>query len=176
MLTPVMRRTAGAVLVAGAAALVLVSCTAASDAGVAAVNLPALSVQYFTLIDCADSVVWGGQLVAPRRPDVQECWTGSPRLPFDEEAQDIMYTILAQTDAVDVSAEICPEDSFYDTAAVACRAAEDGAVRYRVVVALTQPALVLHSLPDEPTEEEIDEALSGATVEVLLATEEVSVP
>lgn len=142
----------------------------------AADNLPDLSVQGLTRMECGASSVWGSELEPASRPYVQECWKGSPELPFDQEAEDIMYTIMAATDARDVSDLVCPEDAFYDTAAVACRAALDGEVLYRTVVALTDPGSVVGALPDEPTEAEIDAALKGADVEVLVATEPAPEP
>ncbi len=151
----------------------LAGCSGSGQAQDAADNLPNLEVQGLARIDCADSTVWGGDLEPTRGPYVQECWRGAPELPFDEEADDIMYSILAATDAVDVTDAVCPQDALYASAAVACRAANEGDVLYRVVVALTDPATVVGTLPDEPTDEQIDDALAGAQVEVLVATQEV---
>lgn len=172
MNTTAERRTrAGVLAVVGVIALA--ACSGSAEAQDAAGNLPNLELQGMTSIDCADSTMWGDDLEPARGPYVQECWRGAPELPFDEEADDIVYSILAASDAVDVTDTVCPEDALYDSAAVACRAAAEGDVLYRVVVALTDPALVVGALPDEPTDEQIDEALAGASVEVLVATEEV---
>ncbi len=166
-------RTRAGVVAVSAAALLVAGCGGSQEAVAAADSLPDLSSQGLERIDCLESSVWGDELERAKGPWTQECWRGSPQLPFDQEADDIQYTILAATDAQDVTAVICPEDALYDTAAVACRAAADDAVLYRTVVALTDPLAIVGALPDAPSEAEIDEALVGAQVEILVSTEPV---
>ncbi len=157
--------------IAAVTAGLVAGCTSNPDADEVAEALPDLSGQSLEQLDCEDSVVWGGTLETVTAPYVEECWTGSPDEPFYDTADAILTEITDATGAEDVSDDVCPEDALYDSAAVACRAAVKGEVMIRVAVALTQPAVAVGNLPDQPTEEQIDQAVSGQAVDVWLGTQ-----
>lgn len=163
-------RCCGGLAVALAAAVVVTAgCSGPSQAERAADQLPDLSAEGLTAVACSD--LQQDPLAPIEDPYVRECWTGSPDVAFDAVADAAIGSIVAATDAEDVTAFICLDDVLIDEVAFACRAAHDDKVTYRVVVSLPDPAAVLKSLPDEPTDDQIAAAAAGRPVEAVVQTE-----
>ncbi|WP_144018605.1 hypothetical protein [Demequina sp. NBRC 110051] len=152
-----------------AAALAAAGCTGPAQAERAADNLPDLTSDGLTTIDCGE--LQQDALTPVEDPYVRQCWTGAPDVAFDALADDVIGSITSATDAEDVTAFICPDDVIIADVAFACRAAYDDEVMYRVVVSLPDPAAVVDQLPDEPTDAEIEQAAAGQSVEVVVQTE-----
>ena len=154
---------------AGACMLALTACSGPSQAERAADQLPDLTSDGLTSVDCGD--LQQDALTPVEDPYVRECWTGAPAEAFDALADDVIGSITAATDAEDVTAFICPDDVIIADVAFACRAAYDDEVMYRVVVSLPDPAAVVDQIPDEPTDDQIAQAAAGQPVEVVVQTE-----
>ncbi|WP_084077976.1 hypothetical protein [Demequina sp. NBRC 110057] len=162
-------RVAAASAMGLALAAGLAGCTGDTQAERAADQLPDLTVEGLEQVDCDQ---FSAQNLDPiEDPYVRECWTGSPETPFAQEADAIIGIIESSTDSEDVTDYICPDDILIDSVAYACRAAYDDEVMYRVVVSLPDPESIVSALPDAPTEDEIEEAVSGAPVQVVVQTE-----
>lgn len=166
---------AGALVAVGLA--MLTACSNSSDDLAAKVGgqLPDLTSQGLESFPCGDGDAIGGSFQAPKEPYVAECWTGSPSGTFLDVANSAADAVALATGGSNVTSEACPDDAFSAAGGIACRAAlvteGDASVLVRTVVVLAEPKQVLANLPEEPTQEQIREALKGASIEVMIGTE-----
>jgi len=164
-------------IIVGVGALALAACSSDADAAAnkAAEALPDLSSQGLTSFECGTGEAVGGTFQKPEAPYKAECWTGSPDTTFLDIANASQDAVILATGGTDVTAEACQEDAFGDGGGIACRAVlvteGDSTVLVRTVVVLTDPNAVIAELPENPTTEQVNEALTGAPLEVLVGTE-----
>lgn len=157
--------------------MVLTACSNSSDdlAAEVGAKLPDLTSQELESFPCGDGDAIGGSFQTPEEPYVAQCWRGSPAQTFLDVANSIADEVALATGGSNVTSDACPEDSFSVAGGIACRAAlvtdGDASVLVRSVVVLSEPRKVLENLPEEPTQEQIREALKGASVEVLIGTQ-----
>ncbi|WP_062464262.1 hypothetical protein [Demequina soli] len=164
-------RLAGAV-----AATVLVAATlAACGSPTPDTTLPDLSGLGLEAVSCDDTTKMAG--IGAEAADAEvACWTGTPDGTFITTADAILKDLLADNaGGEDVSKALCWDDSVNGDDASACRAilvgdVTDGMI-VSTVVALKDPAAVLGGLSDNPTDDEVAKALTGADVEVLVFSE-----
>ncbi|MGC4174938.1 hypothetical protein [Demequina sp.] len=171
-------RTLGAAVLVCAATLALAACGGSDDdaaATAAADALPDLTSQGLVSFPCGDGAAIGGTFQAPEDPWVAECWKGSPDKTFIDIANASQDAIMLASGGTDISADVCPDDAFGVGGGIACRAVlvtVDGhSAVVRTVAVLADPGTVLDGLPDEPTADQVNEALEGAAVEVLVGTQ-----
>ncbi|WP_156165113.1 hypothetical protein [Demequina silvatica] len=165
--------------VIGVAAAVLAAATlTACGSSTPDTELSDLSGMGLTATDCADTVQMSG--IESEDPDaVVECWTGSPEDGLIATADATLAQLLADNpDGEDVTEALCWTDTVTDAEASACRAilvgsTSDGAV-VSAVLALKDPAAVIGELSDSPTDAEVEDALAGAAIEVLVFSEPAS--
>ena len=173
-----MGRAARAAVLIGVAALALAACSPhdAAAAKKAASELPDLTSLGLTTFPCGDGKAIGGSFQAPKDPYVAECWKGSPQgktfLDIANSAQD---AAILSTGGENITADVCAADALSAGGGIACRAVlvtqGKSSVVVRTVVVLANPDAVLNGLPDKPTQEQINKALVGAAVEVLVGTQ-----
>ena len=76
---------------------------------------------------------------------------------------------------MDITSDVCPADALGTTGGIACRAVlvteGESSVVVRTVVVLADPENALKDLPENPTQEQIQETIAGAAVEVLVGTQ-----
>lgn len=171
-------RAAAAAAAAILGAVFLAGCGSddTSLAAEVATQLPDLSEQGYASFECGAGEAIGESFQEPADPAyVAQCWVGSPDGTYLDAAQLTHNDVLAATGGVDVTGNACLEDSLNVAGGIACRAAyvqRDGqSVLVRTVVVLANPLEVLGELPEEPSQEEVFEALAGAKVEILVGTE-----
>jgi hypothetical protein len=171
-------RGAAATAAAILGAVLLAGCGSddTSLAAEVATQLPDLSGQGYTSFECGDGEAIGDSFQEPEDATyVAQCWVGSPDGTYLDAAQLTHNEVLAATGGVDVTGNACLEDSLNVAGGIACRAAyvqRDGqAVLVRTVVVLADPLEVLGELPEDPSQEEVFQALAGAKVEILVGTE-----
>ena len=170
-------RSLAAGVFAAAAILTLAACSSGADDLAAQVGgkLPELTSQGLESFPCGEGDAIGGSVQAPKDPYVAQCWKGSPNDTFLDVANATADAVALATGGSNVTSEACPEDAFGVGGGIACRAAlvteGDSSVLVRTVVVLSDPKTVLASLPEDPSQEQIREALKGASVEVLIGTE-----
>lgn len=170
------RAAAGALaLLAG---LFLTGCsTADTNADIVGGMLPELGRLGLERIECADGAALGEVFIAPESPYVAECWQGARESAFTITAHEVHDAVLAATQGIDVTDMACPKDVFNATAGIACRATyvgeEGNNVLVRVIVVLADPSGVVATMPASPGPEDIENALTGAQIEVLVGTEPV---
>ncbi|WP_156162340.1 hypothetical protein [Demequina iriomotensis] len=158
-----------------AAAVLAAAALAACGASTPDTELPDLSGLGLASTPCEDTEQMAG-IVADQPDAVLACWTGAPEDGFVDAADAVLDLVLAANpDAEDVTGALCWDDTVTDAEASACRAVlvgdlEDGSI-VSAVVALADPAGVVGGISDEPTEDEVAEALAGADVEVLVFSE-----
>ncbi|WP_062289107.1 hypothetical protein [Demequina phytophila] len=162
--------------VIGVAAAVLAAATlTACGSSTPDTELSDLSGLGLTAADCSDTVQMAG-IESDDPGAVVECWTGSPEDGLIATADATLAQLLADNpDGDDVTEALCWDDTLTDAEASACRAilvgsTSDGAV-VSAVLALKDPAAVIGAISDDPTEAEIEEALTGAEIEVLVFSE-----
>jgi hypothetical protein len=163
--------------VAVAAVVALAACgTPASERAIEA--FPDLSDEGFTQFECGTGDAIGAQFQPPQDEQFgAQCWSGAPGKPYTDYANDVVDQVVVETEGLDVSASVCPEDLLSQTSAVACRAVqvegegEGEDVLLRIVVLLRNLDDVLAALPEEPTPEQITAVLEGADIELLVGTE-----
>ena len=165
-------------LLAGAVVVALAACSAPADelANTVAGQLPDLTSQGLTSFECGSGDAIGGSFQQPKDPYVAECWKGSPPgktfLDIANSAQD---AVIQATGGTDATADACPEDSLSAAGGISCRAAlvtkGTQKVLVRAVVVLADPSTALAGLPQDPTQDQINEQISGAAVEVLVGTQ-----
>ncbi|WP_062303863.1 hypothetical protein [Demequina subtropica] len=167
-----MRVAAGA-LAALALAAGLAGCSSPTDT-----DLPDLSGLGLTSTSCEDTVQMSG-IATGEEDAVLECWVGSPEATFLDTADSILDLLLdANGSAEDVSGALCWSDTVTDAEASACRAVlvgdtESGTL-VSAVVSLVDPADVIGAISDDPADAEVEAALAGAALEVLVFSEPVS--
>lgn len=172
-----MSAVARTAVIVGLGALALAACSSSSDeaAKAAAEALPDLSAQGLESFACGDGEAIGGTFQAPEDPYVAECWKGAPEGTFLDVANQSQDAVLAETGGVNITSDVCPEDAFGVGGGIACRATlvteGDSSVVVRTVVVVVNPEDVLADLPDDPSQGELEEALKGAEVEVLVGTQ-----
>ena len=169
---------ARAVLVVGACALAFAGCTSSGDAAAeaAADAMPDLSAQGLESFACGDGEAIGGSFQLPTEPYVAKCWKGSPEgATFMDVANASQDSVMLASGGRDVTADVCPEDAFGVGGGIACRAVlvtvDGDTTVVRTVAVLADPGTVLDALPADPTAEQINDALNGAAVEVLVGTQ-----
>ena len=164
-----------AVLV-GVGSLALAACSNNDKAAnEVADQLPDLTSVGLTEFTCGEGDAIAGSFQAPEDPYVAECWKGSPDKTFLDVANSAQDAVILATGGVNVTSDVCPEDSLSAAGGIACRAAlvgegESGVI-VRTVVVLADPETALVNLPESPTQEQINESITGAAVEVLVGTE-----
>ncbi|MDN4476492.1 hypothetical protein QQX09_11565 [Demequina sp. SYSU T00192] len=167
------RRIAGVAAAVLAAAALTACGTALPDTELS--DLTALGLES---VPCEDTVQMAG-IQSDDDQAVIECWTGAPDDGIIATADAVLEALLADNaGAEDVSAALCWDDTVTDAEASACRAilvgdTTDGAV-VSAVLALKDPGAVIGELPDAPTDDEVEAALAGADVEVLVFSEPAS--
>lgn len=167
-------------VVALGGALLLAACSSGNAvAELAATGLPDLTADGFEAMECSEGVVLGDAFVENEDADYRsECWSGTPESPFFEVAQGIVDDVVIAIDGEEFSLEACPPDVLNERGGVACRAAlvgeEGDEALVRIVVVLTELDLVLASLEEGASQEEIVAALEGQSVEILIGTEPVN--
>ena len=149
--------------------------TATADYIVDPVALPDLSPLGLETFECGTGEAIGGSFQQPQDGYVAQCWTGAPAGDtFIDVANAVQDEVRLATEGVDATAVYCPEDALGDVGGIACRVTEvDGEVLVRTVVILSDIGAVLDDLPEEPTDQDVQAALEGAEVEVLVGTEPV---
>ncbi len=162
-----------------AAALAVAGCSAPTAADEAREQLPDLSGFGLASFECGTGRALGSDFTPPSDDTyVAQCWAGSATSGIDTLADDVQREVLAATGGEDVSAEACARDASSGSASVACRAVlvtkVDTRVLVRTLVVLADIDALLADLPDNPTDAEIDAALNGADVEVLVGTEPIA--
>ncbi|WP_062313641.1 hypothetical protein [Demequina rhizosphaerae] len=164
---------------AGVAAAALVAATlSACGSSIPDTELSDLSGLGLEKVECADTVQMAG-IESDDDEAVIECWTGAPDAGLLATADAVLELLLADNSgAEDVSAALCWDDTVTDAEASACRAilvgdTTDGAV-VSAVLALKDPVSVIGELSDDPTDDEVESALAGADVEVLVFSEPAS--
>ncbi len=170
-------RTVAAGFFVAAALVALTACSNDPDrlAGDVGGKLPDLTSQGLETFGCGEGTAIGATFQAPEEPYRAQCWKGSPTGTFLDVANAIADAVIRATEGSNVTSEACPEDAFGVGGGIACRAAlvtkGDSSVLVRTVVVLSDPKAVLEKLPEEPTQEQVREALEGAAIEVLVGTE-----
>jgi len=167
---------AGALMVG--AALALTGCSGNDQSLAAEVTgqLPDLADQGLVGFVCGTGEAIGATFQAPAEGDFgAECWKGAPSGTFLDVVNVAHDKVMVATSGFNYTSEACPEDAFGAGGGIACRATyveRDGEqVLVRVVAVLADPRTVLGDLPEDPTQEQIREALAGARIEVLVGTE-----
>jgi len=160
----------------GVGALALAACSSNDKAAqTVAEQLPDLTSLGLTQFTCGEGDAIGGSFQAPEEPYVAECWKGSPDKTYLDVANSAQDAVILATGGVNITDDVCPEDSLTELGGIACRAAlvgeGDSGVIVRTVVVLADPEATLGDLPDNPTQDQINEAITGAAVEVLVGTE-----
>ena len=162
----------------GVVALSLAACSSNDDAAAkqAAAQLPDLTSLGLTEFPCGDGDAIGGSFQAPEDPYVAQCWKGSPTgKTFLDVANSAQDAVTTSTGGVDITSDVCPADALGTTGGIACRAVlvteGESSVVVRTVVVLADPENALKDLPDNPTQEQIQETIAGAAVEVLVGTQ-----
>ena len=173
-----MGRAASAAVIICAAALALAACSGSSDeaAKKAANELPDLTTIGLTEFPCGEGTAIGGSFQAPEDPYVAQCWKGSPAgKTFLDVANSAQDAVTTSTGGVDITSDVCPADALGTTGGIACRAVlvteGKSSVVVRTVVVLADPETALKDLPDNPTQQQIQETIAGAAVEVLVGTQ-----
>ena len=173
-----MGRAARAAVLVGVAALALAACSSNDDAAAkqAAGQLPDLTSVGLTEFPCGDGAAIGGSFQKPVDPYVAQCWKGSPAgKTFLDVANSAQDAVTASTGGVDITSDVCPADALGTTGGIACRAVlvteGDSSVVVRTVTVLADPETALKDLPDKPTQEQIQQTIAGAAVEVLVGTQ-----
>ena len=162
-------RARARVAATGAAALALAGCSSVPD-----VELPDIADLGLEPIACADTATMGGLPIDG--DDTQaECWIGTPEDGFIRVADSVRDLLLESTGGEDITEALCWDDTLTDVEGSACRAVlvgdtESGAVA-SVIIAMTDAAAVTADLADEPSEEDVDAAISGAEIEVMVFSE-----
>jgi hypothetical protein len=171
-------RTLRSALLVSVAAAALTACSAPADelANTVAGQLPDLTPQGLTSFECGSGDAIGGSFQEPNEPYVAECWQGSPAgKTFLDVANSTQDAVIQATGGTDVTADACPEDSLSSAGGIACRAAlvtkGTETILVRTVVVLADPSTALAGLPQDPTQDQINEQISGAAVEVLVGTQ-----
>ena len=166
------------VLAVAAMGVALSGCSGGgSDAAAKTVagQLPDLTAQGLTSFACGTGSAIGGSFQAPVEPYVAECWKGSPSGSFLDVANDVQDAVLTATGGTNVTSDVCPEDALSAGGGISCRAVlvtdGDSSVVVRTVAVLADPAAVLKDLPQNPTQQQVHEAIAGAAVEVLVGTQ-----
>jgi hypothetical protein len=154
------------------AALMLAGCSSTEELVDVNESLPDLAELGLESFECGTGVAIGEDFIAPEGEWVAECWRGTPEGRFDDLANQIQVEVLKATAGTDVTGAVCPEDLLNNGDAIACRAAfvPEGTI-VRTVVVLSDVEFVLNQIPENPTEADVDAALVGAPVEVLVGTE-----
>ncbi|SEI95734.1 hypothetical protein [Demequina mangrovi] len=169
-----MRRAAAAVGALGLAAALAGCGTSVPDTA-----LPDLSGLGLATVACDDTVQLAGIEEQAGEGAAVECWSGARDGSYVETADAVLALLLSENESgEDISTALCWEDTLSDTEASACRAilvgdTEDGAI-VSAVVALEDPATVVGAISDDPSEDEVSEALGGAALEVLVFSEPAS--
>ncbi len=173
-----MGRAARAAVIVGVAALALSACSSADNdaaAKKAAGELPDLTSVGLTEFPCGDGDAIGASFQEPVDPYVAQCWKGSPEKTFLDVANSVQDAVILSTGGVNITDDVCPADALSAGGGIACRAAlvteGESTVVVRSVVVLAEPDTVLADLPDNPTQEQIQQVLAGAAVEVLVGTQ-----
>ena len=168
------RTAAVAIVIAG----MLAGCSGANDTLAAQVTgqLPDLTENGFTSFTCGDGEAIGDSFQQPEGGDFDAvCWKGAPAGTYLDAANTAQDRVIEATGGTNVTAEVCPEDALSAAGGIACRAVrvdKDGeTVLVRTVAVLADPTEVLGALPADPTQEQIQAALAGAKVELLIGTE-----
>jgi hypothetical protein len=164
-----------AVAIALAAGVVLAGCSGSSVADDVNGALPDLSPLGLETFECGTGEAIGGSFQQPQEGYVAQCWRGAPAGDsFIDVANIVQDEVRLATGGVDATATYCPEDALGDVGGIACRVTEvDSEVLVRTVVILSDIDSVLDGLPDEPTDADVQAALLGAPVEILVGTEPV---
>jgi hypothetical protein len=169
-------------IVVGVGALMLSACSSDTDAAAkaAAEALPDLTEQGLEPFTCGEGDAIAGTFQVPEAPYVAECWKGAPDATFLDVANETQDAVLAATGGTNITAEVCPEDAFGVGGGIACRAVlvteGDSTVIVRTVSIVANAEEVLAVLPQDPSQDELEEALKGAQVEVLVGTEPTTGP
>lgn len=176
-------RSLYAAIVIGAGVALLAGCSSDSDAAANTVaeQLPDLTSLGLTSFECGSGDAIAGSFQAPESPYVAECWEGSPASKsFLDIANSTQDAVISATGGVNVTEDACPEDSLSAAGGIACRAAlvteGDSTVLVRTVVVLADPSTTLADLPQNPTQDQVNEAIAGAPVEVLVGTQSPTGP
>lgn len=171
-------RAARAATAALALAAVLAGCSGNDQTLAAEVTsqLPSLEDQGFTTFVCGEGEAIGASFQQPAEGDfAAQCWKASPSGTFLDAANTAQDKVIDATGGINFTSSACPEDAFGAGGGIACRATlveRDGEqVLVRVVAVLADPRAVLGDLPQDPTQAQIEEALAGAKVEILVGTE-----
>lgn len=161
----------------GAGVLALAGCTSQSVAERVGGQLPDLAEYGYEQFECGTGVTIGELFKAPEEPYRAQCWRGAKDDPFTWVADDLRTALVQATGGVDASSVACPKDVLNETAGVACRAVYVGTegddVLVRVIVTLPDIDAVIAKVPEDPTPDDVVNALYGADVEVLIGTEPI---
>jgi hypothetical protein len=173
---------ARAAIVVCAVAATLAGCSSDSDAlaNKVAGELPDLTADGLTTFECGSGQAIGGSFQSPADPYVAQCWKGSPDKTFQDVANSVADDVALATGGQNVTSDVCPDDALSAAGGIACRAAlvtdGDQSVLVRTVVVLADPETVLKDLSENPTQDQINEAVTGAAVEVLVGTQSPTEP
>ena len=161
----------------------LAGCSGGSDAAAKTVadQLPDLTSLGLTSFECGSGDAIAGSFQAPAAPFVAECWEGSPAgKTFLDIANSTQDAVMSATGGVNVTDDACPADSLSAAGGISCRAVlvteGDSTVLVRTVVVLADPSTTLAGLPQDPTQDQVNEAIAGAPVEVLVGTQSPTGP
>ena len=171
------RAAAASALTLGA--LVLAACSGGTPSTeTAQAYLPDLSAEGYTAFECGTGDAIGEFFQAPAdEAYVAQCWRGTPGESFVDVANHLQDNLALHELAFDGTSTYCPEDVLGDVGGIACRVVvvDDGGDQtlIRTVVILSDIEGVLANLSDDPTDQEVADALTTAPVEVLVGTEPV---
>jgi len=174
-------RTLRSAVLAGVTVAALAACSAPANElpNTVAGQLPDLTSLGLTSFECGSGDAIGGSFQEPKDPYVAECWKGSPQgKTFLDIANSTQASVIQATGGSDATSDACPEDSLSSAGGISCRAAlvtkGSQMVLVRTVVVLADPSAALTGLPQNPTQDQINEKISGAAVEVLVGTQPTS--